>query len=113
MPVRMSPQQFAACDAIAVEDFYRELHDDMVAAFPEMEEERIRQYNALCRTTCARLGVETEQAIYCFHILTLHQDRLLSETEGYADRHSLYVRKYGSGDQLPIDLHAWLTVCVA
>jgi hypothetical protein len=88
MPMRLSPHQFAACDAIAVEDFYSKLHVDMVTAFPDMDEERIRQYGALCRTTCARLGVETSQAIYCFHILTLHQDKLLSETEGYADEHA-------------------------
>jgi hypothetical protein len=113
MPVRFSSDQMATCDAIAVEDFYRTLHKDMVAAFPDMDEDRIGQYNALCRTTCARLGVETTQAIYCFHILTLHQDRLLSENEGYAEEHIRYVHKYGSGDHLPIDMHAWLSVCAA
>lgn len=109
MPVRFSSEQFALCDAIAVEDFYRELHADMVVAFPDMDEERIRQYGALCRTTCVRLGIETSHAIYCFHILTLHLDQLLSETPGYSDEHARYVRKFGSGDQLPIDLHERLT----
>ena len=113
MQVQLSSDQFAACDTIALEQFYDALHVDMVAAFPDMHEARIRQYNALCRTSCVRLGIETEQAIYCFHVLTLHGDRLISETEGYVDEHVRYLRKYGSGNQVPVDLHAWLTVCAA
>ena len=113
MPVRFSSDQMATCDAIAVAQFYAELHSDMVTAFPDMDEQRISQYCALCRTTCARLGIETQQAIYCFHVLTLHGDRLICETEGYMDEHMRYVRKYGSGNQVPVDLHAWLTACAA
>jgi hypothetical protein len=113
MPVRFTSEQFATCDSIAAEQFYRDLHADMVTAFPDMEETRIAQYGALCRPACRQLGIETEQAITCFHILTLYREKLLSDHEGYADEHARYVRKYGSGNQVPVDMHAWLTACVA
>jgi hypothetical protein len=113
MAARFTQAQFAMADQIAEDQFHDDLRAEMMVAFPHLDKTLVAQYCALCRATCARLGIQTEKAISCFFILSLHGERLLSETDGYADEHVRYVRKYGSGEQVPIDMHAWLTACAA
>ncbi len=113
MAIAFSATQMQQCDAIAVEDWYGDLRDFLQDAFPAVPGAQLDDWCKLCRATCERLEIRSEQGIYAFHILCLRAGQLISAEQDYIDQHIAYKRKFGSADTLPIDLLAWVRACGA
>ena len=113
MVIAFSRHQMAQSNAIAIEQWFAELHDFLHRSFPSVDKDHLLQLCALYRTTCARLGIQSEHGLYAFHILCLSAGHLISSEPDYIAQHIAYEKKYGSADALPIDLLAQVKACGA
>lgn len=102
---RFSNQQFVAFERKADQRFEKELDAYLEEAFEDVADDDRRLRLKGCREHCDALGITSEYGITCYCFLSFMLERPLAHEDDFLTEHQRYQLKYGSADQLPIDLY--------
>lgn len=104
----ISSRQYASLDRGARDRFYADLDSYLAESFPEYD---VNQRSALirdCRDACKTLGIENEDGIHAYHVLSFTAGASIGKDPDYQAAHRRYILTGNPPDQLPLDLHSAL-----
>lgn len=98
--------QYASLDRLAQARFYAELDSYLAESFPEYA---LNQRTALiqaCRAGCEALGIQNEDGIHAYHVLSFMAGASIGKDADYQVAHRRYILTGNQPDQLPLDLYS-------
>lgn len=104
----IKPVQYASLDRVARDRFYKDLENYLAEHFPEYDSSQRKTLIEVCRAACKSLGIQNEDGIHAYHVVSFMAGASVGETPDYQAAHRRNILIGNLPDQLPLDLQSAL-----